>query len=236
MKAPKSYIFISLFLLSLLFSCSTLEKASRHGLTSGYYTYTSGKERARDVYLDVTEESMDVYSQSHGQPDMSPFRILKLNATDSLYEERMVFHKRSLDVDLTSILFKYRPPAYGIPAQVTSDFNFALYAGWRYDSYTVKTRKDPLGKSSYKVHDLGFDIGIFAGPGITQISPYTTQNIVPDEYSGLVIQAGLAAFIESSFASFGCAAGYDYLLNKDHNVWIYHKKPWVGFIVGIALN
>jgi hypothetical protein len=37
-------------------------------------------------------------------------------------------------------------------------------------------------------------------------------------------------------ASFGFAAGYDYLLSQDRKIWIYNNKPWVGFVVGIALN
>ena len=52
----------------------------------------------------------------------------------------------------------------------------------------------------------------------------------------MVIQGGFAGFIESNIASFGIAVGFDYLLSKDRQIWIYDGKPWIGFVVGIALN
>ena len=68
------------------------------------------------------------------------------------------------------------------------------------------------------------------------INPSTTNNKRIDEYSGMIIQTGIAGFLESNVASFGLSIGYDYLLNPDRKIWIYHNKQWVGFIVGIALN
>jgi hypothetical protein len=50
------------------------------------------------------------------------------------------------------------------------------------------------------------------------------------------MQAGLAGFVELNLASFGIALGFDYLMNPDRKVWIYQNKPWLGFMVGIALN
>ena len=49
-----------------------------------------------------------------------------------------------LKVDITTILFKYRPSVYELPPQLIYDFNVALYAGWRHDNYHIKVRKDPL--------------------------------------------------------------------------------------------
>jgi hypothetical protein len=86
------------------------------------------------------------------------------------------------------------------------------------------------------MRNRGFDFGVFAGPGTTLISPFTTQNKRADEYNGMIFQTGIAGFIESNIASFGLAVGYDYLLNPDRKIWIYTDKPWVGFVVGIALN
>jgi hypothetical protein len=52
----------------------------------------------------------------------------------------------------------------------------------------------------------------------------------------MVLQFGAVGFLESSIASFGIAAGYDYLLSPDRNVWIYSGKPCFGLIIGVALN
>jgi len=236
-RNSNTYFVITIWLIGLLTSCNTLEKASLHGLNSGYYKLKSDTIKAQGVYLDVTDEKIEVYHHIKRQPDKKQFLTIPLNTiTDSLIFNRMVFKKQSLDVDMTSILMKYRPSNYGLPAQLTTDLNIALYSGWRHDSYHITRKKDPLGKRYYKINNRGYDFGFFAGPGTTLISPFTTQNKKADEYSGMIIQTGIAGFIESNVASFGLAIGYDYLLNPDRKIWIYNNKPWVGFVVGIALN
>ena len=231
------YIVIAIWVIGVLASCNTLEKASLHGLNSGYYKLKFDTIRAQSVYLDVTDDKIDLYHHIKHQPDKKQFLTIPLNkTTDSLIFNRMVFKKQSLDVDITSILLKYRPSVYGLPAQLTTDLNMALYVGWRHDYFHLIGKKDPLDRSYAKVSNRGFDIGVFAGPGATLISPFTTQNKKSDEYSGMIIQTGIAGFIESNVASFGLAIGYDYLLNPDRKIWIYNNKPWVGFVVGIALN
>jgi hypothetical protein len=236
-KISCKYIVIAIWVIGVLASCNTLEKASLHGLNSGYYKLKSDTIRAQSVYLDVTDDKIDLYHHIKHQPDKKQFLTIPLNkTTDSLIFNRIVFKKQSLDVDITSILLKYRPSVYGLPAQLTSDLNFALYTGWRHDSYQIISKKDPLGKRYYKINNLGYDFGVFAGPGTASVSPFTTRNNRSDEYNGMIIQGGIAGFIELNVASFGFAVGYDYLLSQDRNIWIYNNKPWVGFIVGIALN
>ncbi|MBL0340683.1 MAG: hypothetical protein IPP71_07025 [Bacteroidetes bacterium] len=235
-RNSNTYFVITIWLIGLLTSCNTLEKASTHGLNSGYYKLKTENKNAQNVYLDVTNEQIDVYHHIKRQPDKKQFLTIPLNTTDSTVFSPMVFKKQSLDVDITSIILKYRPSVYGLPAQLTTDLNMALYVGWRYDYYHIMSKRDPLGRSYHKISNRGYDFGVFAGPGTTLISPFTTQNKRTDEYSGMIIQTGIAGFIESNVASFGIAIGYDYLLNPDRKIWIYNNKPWVGFVVGIALN
>lgn len=236
MKINNKSIIISLSVIGLLASCTTLEKASTHDFTSGYYKLKSENKVVRNVYLDVTDEKIDVYNHVNRQPDKKQFLTIPLKNKDNLILNQITFKKQSLDFDITSILLKYRPAVYGLPAQLTTDLNIALYAGWRHDSYQIMSKKDPLGNSYSKINNWGYDFGLFAGPGTTMISPFTTQNNRPDEYSAMIIQTGIAGFIELNMASFGFAVGYDYLLNPDRKIWIYNNKLWVGFIVGIALN
>ncbi|MFN0013356.1 MAG: hypothetical protein ACKVU2_02310 [Saprospiraceae bacterium] len=47
--------------------------------------------------------------------------------------DRYRFAKTSIDLDLTTILFKYRPAETDLPAQLNSQFNFAVYSGYRRD-------------------------------------------------------------------------------------------------------
>lgn len=236
MKSNSKYIIILVALIVFLTSCNTLEKASMHGFNNGYYKFESNQKSDQNVYVDATDEKIDVFHETKKQPDTKAFLTIPLKFSDSLLVNTMVFKKKSLDVDITAILLKYRPSVHGLPGQMTTDFNIALYAGWRHDSYKIVSRMDPLGKSQNKIISRGYDFGLFAGPGATLISPFTTQNNVTDEYSGMIIQTGIAGFLESNIASFGIAVGFDSLLNSDREVWIYNKKPWVGFIVGIALN
>ena len=236
MKPNYKYKMIFVALIIFFTSCNTLEKASMHGFNSGYYQLESKQKSNQNVYVAVADEKIDVYHQTKKQPDASAFLTISLKPSDSIKISPMVFKKESLDVDITAILLKYRPSVYGLPGQMTTDFNVALYAGWRHDSFKIVSRMDPLGKNHTKIDNWGYDFGFFAGPGTTLISPFTTQNEVIDEYSGMIIQSGIAGFIESNVASFGIALGFDSLLNSDRKVWIYNKKPWLGFIVGIALN
>lgn len=228
--------FLAIWVIGILTSCNTLEKSSMHGFNSGYYKMKSENEQTQNVYLDVNEEKIDVYTGIKNQPENKQQLSISIDNTDSLIIQPVLFKKQSLDIDVTSVLLKYRPSVSGLPAQLNTDLNMALYVGWRHDYYFVTRRKDPLNRNYTKINTRGYDIGFFTGPGTTMISPFTTRNQRSDEYSGMILQAGFAGFFESHIASFGIAVGYDYLLNSDRNIWIYHHKPWIGFIVGIALN
>lgn len=234
----RKYTFIFPFALaSIAFfaSCSTLDKASTHGFTNGYYQLNS-VEKKELVYADVTDEKIDVYNQSEEIPYKNIYLSIPLKGADSLQKIPLKFSKQSLDIDLTTILLKYRPSVYGLPPQLNTDLNFALYAGWRHDNFKFSNTSDPLGKHYPKITNLGYDFGLFAGPGTTLVSPFSTNNRTNNEYTGMIVQTGIAAFLESNTASFGLAVGLDYLLNKDREIWIYNNKPWVGFIVGVAIN
>lgn len=226
---------ISLFIF-IFFSCKTVEKASTHGLLSGYYKLKHENRSVQDVYLDINDQRISVFDHSHRRLNKKDQSIIFLDASDSAQIKNMLFKKQSLDIDITSILLKYRPSISGLPAQLNTDLNIALYAGWRHDRYNVTRGKDPLGKRYSKISSMGYDVGFFAGTGTTMINAFTTNNKRIDEYSGMILQAGFAGFLESEVASFGLSIGYDLLLSPDHKIWIYNQKPWIGFIVGIALN
>jgi len=227
-----SLVFYSM---NFLVSCSTLDKASTHGFNSGYYMLDSGAQK-KSMYVDVTEEKIDVYPLTNDQPDKTKQLSIPYENPDSFLSRPLKFKKQSLDIDITTILLKYRPGIEGMPDQLTSDLNLAMYLGWRHDRYTLKSKRDPLGKSTTKISTFGYDIGIFGGPGTSPINPFTTNNKTANEYNGMIFQTGIAAFLESEMASFGFATGFDYLLNNDSKIWIYNGKPWIGFVVGIDLN
>ncbi|MEY3369218.1 MAG: hypothetical protein RI973_2373 [Bacteroidota bacterium] len=230
------YNFLFLFAVALSTSCSTIDKASSHGFTSGYYKLGAEKKQEK-VYVDISDEMIDVYHQSDNRlTDEDKFLSIPVNAPDGPLASPLKFKRQSLDIDITTILLKYRPAVPGSPPQLNTDLNFALYAGWRHDSYKITGSRSPLGKGQHHITNLGFDLGFFTGAGATPVNPFTTNNRTGHDYSGMIVQMGIAGFFESSMASFGVAAGFDHLLNRDREIWIYNKKPWVGFVVGVALN
>ena len=235
MRKLLSIWFIGMIALPAFHSCSTLEKASLHGLTSDHYIMDHEGKRQK-VYADVSDEAIDIHRMDGKQPDRATYRSVPLKVYDSILTVPLTLRKQSLDIDITTILMKYRPSIQGLPSQLTTDINVALYAGWRHDRYRIVNRTDPLGRQYHKVQNFGYDLGLFMGPGATQISPFTTNNATASEYSGMIIQTGFAGFLESDWASFGLAIGIDHLMNRDRKIWIYNGKPWIGFIVGIALN
>jgi hypothetical protein len=216
--------------------CTLFEQTSRHGFLNGYYHFKSDSGVMKKVYLDIAEDSITVYPVMHKSIAETPdFGISLLpSGTFKNYPEKFI--KKSLDIDITTILFKYRPGRNGLPAQLTTDFNAAMYAGWRHDNYHLKSIPKPTREIHYETVGRGFDIGFVAGPGTTLVGPFSTKEVVVNEYNGMIIQYGIAGFVESSVASFGIAAGFDYLLSRDRKYWIYNKQPWVGFVVGVALN
>ncbi len=236
MKRYEIFVFPVAIAIALLSSaCSMIEKASLHGFNSGYYTMNY-EGKVQKVYVDMKEDSIDVYHQTGTTPYTVKFLSIPSRPADSPLKTPLVFGKQSLDIDITSVLLKYRPSVNGLPPQLTSEFNAALYAGWRHDRYKIVTETDPLGKMYNRTNRHGYDLGVFAGPGVTLISPFSTNYLSADEYSGMTIQTGIAGFLETDMASFGLVVGFDYLLNRDRDIWIYQNKPWIGFMVGIALN
>lgn len=220
----------------VFFSCSVLEKASLHGLGNGRYTLKSGRGKCTKVYADVADERISLHRLQGSRPDSLPFLSLPLMPGKFPDTTRTVLRRQSLDIDLTSVLFKYRPSVYGLPPQLSNEFNLALYAGWRFDYFRYRSKKDALGRHQPNLSGRGFDVGVFAGPGTTLVSPFSTRGHRADEYNGMIMQTGAAAFFELSMASFGLAAGTDFLTGPDRRNWIYQNRLWLGFVVGIALN
>jgi hypothetical protein len=216
--------------------CTVFERSSMHGFESGFYHFKSDSGKVQKIYLDIEDDSITAYPTTNKTIDKTPVFGISLLPAETLGDHPEKFGKRSIDIDITTILFKYRPGKNGLPAQLTTDFNAAMFVGWRHDNYLLESMENPLRHDHYEAVNRGFDVGVFAGPGTTPISPFSTKEMVLNEYSGMIIQYGIAGFVESSVASFGIAAGFDYLLSPDRKVWIYNKKPWIGFVVGIALN
>ncbi|MFN9972454.1 MAG: hypothetical protein ACK58T_21450, partial [Phycisphaerae bacterium] len=102
------------------------------------------------MYADVLEDQIDLYPRIGQQLDRNPLLTITLRPSDTLPAAPIKLRKSSLDIDITTILLKYRPAVSGLQPQLTTDFNLAMYAGWRRDIYTIRQFTDPLGRSFCK--------------------------------------------------------------------------------------
>jgi len=234
------YLFTCLiaFLALLLPGCAPLETIATHSFGSGYFKYVPAKGESSKVYADVYDDSVAVYSlkaPDYKIPDTESVvctKISNINKSDFLYGSR--FTKTSIDFDLATVGVKLRPSYSGVPAQLNSNVNAALYVGARKDIYMVRSHKSALNKTNSFIRQFGYDAGFFAGLGITPVNPTVTKDNTSNEYDGVVFQKGIAAFVTLDHVSVGIAMGFDNLMGADSKTWIYNNKPWIGLILGIA--
>ncbi|HMW39233.1 MAG: hypothetical protein K1X68_05700 [Saprospiraceae bacterium] len=216
-------------------SCRVLENASRHDFHSGYYRLKDNGTKLK-TYVQVDQDQISIFSINQGR--ISEKSIMDIQTHDDKFElnPNLQFDRTGLDVDLTSILMKYRMARQGRPAQISTDLNLAIYAGWRKDRFGISSVKSPIHRNTLGFYHWGVDAGPFIGLGTTSVNSFSTLGRVLEEYGGLSLQGGVALFAETSFASFGLSIGIDHLTGRDRNEWIYQNKPWLGFVVGVALN
>jgi hypothetical protein len=237
MKAKNSLLLI--FVTLLLSSCVPVEKFERHDFTSGYYELKTQGNEPTLVYTEVEGDSLDVYSVlKEGKNEFPDINSLKKIAIDKIqtgsYFYRSCFVKNSVDFDLTSVILKYRPPVAGVPNQLNSNVNAAIYVGFRKDYYKAVPYKSPLKEERSFIRQIGFDAGIFGGIGLTFMSPTNTENNITQEYDGMVFQKGVAGFVTFDNMSVGVTIGFDNLLDKNKTCWIYNQKPYIGLVIGIS--
>lgn len=145
------------------------------------------------------------------------------------------FVKPSFDIDVLVVVFKYRPGLASIPSQLTTDFNGNLFLGYRRDWYTVVDSRTPFGRTR-KIRQKALSIGGFAGIGTTFVSPWTTNQQTTDEYNGFIFTKGLSAMLGVKALTVGIGVGWDNLVDRDTDIWVYQFKPWYGLTLSLNLN
>jgi hypothetical protein len=237
MKISKIPVLLLIVLLS--YSCVSIERIARHDFNSNYFKLKTEGNEPRSIYADVSGDSITIYpvifEGNLKQPDTNhpvSFNLMNVKTGDNF--SRSTFVYKSVDIDLSTILFKYRPEKQGVPGQLNFNLNGAIYTGIRRDFYRITPYKSPLKVETSYINHIGFDAGFFAGIGTTAVNPTVTLNKIDQEYDGLVFQKGIAAFITFGNFSVGLACGFDNLLDKNKSVWIYNQKPYLGIVIGIA--
>jgi hypothetical protein len=223
----------------LSYSCSGLRHAGSHGLQDGYYSLKTDTAAARPVYARITDEQMALHLRvtRKGPPAAQPFfeTATGERSTDS-FTHSFTLVKQTIDLDLGTVLFKYRFARRAVPNQLNSQLNFALYSGYRKDYYRFRAERTPLRTYRHTVRHFEFDIGVFAGLGATPVNPTVTNGLVAEEYDGIVWQKGVAFFIGSNSFTAGVGIGTDALLDRNRRRWLYQERPWLGVMIGLNLG
>lgn len=231
-------LFIPVLIIIFSSGCATVKTISRHDFDSGFYTLKKDGEAPRRIYADVREDSLSVYNVIIEGGKESPAASAHIGTKISEIKSGSYFYKNSyvqnsIDVDLSTVLMKLRPPQKNVPVQLSYNLNAALYMGWRKDFYKFIPYKSPFKKETSFIRQIGFDAGLFAGIGMTAMNPWVTEGKISIEYDGIVFQKGIAGFLTIDRMSVGISLGFDNLLDSNKKNWIYNQKPYIGLMIGI---
>ncbi|HMJ69218.1 MAG TPA: hypothetical protein VK508_09995 [Cyclobacteriaceae bacterium] len=217
------YLGLSLIVLAC-YGCSSVRNSHKYELSDGKYSFRQPGEEFRRVWAYVKDDSVSLFADEKGSQPIVP----------QIFKDEY-FIKRSFDVDVIAVPFKYRPASVNLPRQLTTDFNGNIFLGYRIDRFRLIHKNTPIGiKRIYKHRALS--VGGFGGLGTAAITPWTTNNMMTDEYTGFVLSRGLAVMVGLNNLTFGVGVGWDNLTDRDRAIWIYQDKAWYGLTIGLNLN
>lgn len=209
---------LGLLTLITLAGCAGLGK---YQLKNDYYEFHQPGQPSTKVFVRVKQDSIEVTKLDE--------------STQVVGGQDEYFIKKSFDIDVMTVLFKYRPSSMGFPRQINSSFNGNLYVGYRIDRFWLDYKNTPAGLVKELKHSA-ITVGGFGGIGTAFISPWSTNYQTTDEYDGVVLTRGLAVMVGFNRLTVGLGVGWDNLTDRDKNIWIYQNKPWYGLTLGLNIN
>ncbi|KAA5532165.1 hypothetical protein F0919_15300 [Taibaiella lutea] len=220
--------------------CGIAKPGAKYQFSDGYYS-SRGIENVRKVYIYNQDSTIKVYPVTNAgkqrNVDTTRHHVLMYGQVEPHnIKKEPVFTKGSFDIDFLTIPIKYRFPSDGFVRQLNANLNGGLYLGYRKDFYILRYNVSPIGVSTRSTTHLGFSAGGYIGFGNTFISQYVTRGSVQSEYDGLVFNRGFAAIVALNRFTAGLAIGWDRLLDRNNEYWIYNNKSWVGIVLGLNLN
>lgn len=228
---------VGIFSFLLMQSCQTMRSSAKFGFNEGYYKSRIYHKKLKTVYVVPGEDSIRVYTKKALQKaTVDPEQSLKLAfPADSKPDSFTVyyFRKNSLDIDLATVILRYRPALAETPHQFSpAPFNWSAFFGYRTDLYKLNYKQTPLRNYKRDITHYGFSAGMFTGVGSTGIHNGVTRGNVPVGYDAPVLLTGFAAFFGIERFTYGFSSGYDFLLDRNRRHWIYQGKPWLGLSIG----
>jgi hypothetical protein len=219
-----------------------LRKTSLQDIPEGRYIIPSAANKSFLQSSDsINKESLRYVYLFH-ENDSVVFRINSGSKTGGIIyplnnmQTKILLLKTSIDFDVFTTPFKYRPAANGVPPQFNSNFNGSFYFGYLIDRYQVSVKEIYPGIKREKFSKTGLGAGVFIGAGSAFINPKFMNNTIDYEYDALAIDYGAALLFGIRNISTGVSVGFDFLTDKNRKNWVYRHKPWVGIFIGINLN
>ncbi len=205
----------------LLNSCQVLDHTTKQELSDSYYTKIEGTEKSK-VYVDINNDLINIYPLNHDlEVDTTKdFESYQLESASETHVNFILQHS-SFDLDFMTIPLKYRFSTKDLPAQLNTDLNGGLFIGFRTDRYHINYSKNPLGKSIRNINHWAYSVGLYTGLGNTQMTPTNTNDQIQQEYDGVVWSKGIVGIIGFNRFTMGITLGFDQLLDKNRNLWIY---------------
>jgi len=218
----------------LISACSIIQSGNKESFAEGrYFIKEKGKQ---NVFINMQEDTVKVYYMNKKKEVVSP----KTEKIYPQYSKKQLagtkLYISSFDVDFLTLVLKLRPATSGMEAQMNTNLNGVLYFGRRVDAYSLKYQSNPLKDYNRQIKHYGFSMGGFVGLGGSTIGPNTTNNQLSYEYDGVILNKGIAAIIAIDNFTLGFSLGFDTLLDKNKNLWIYQNKPNIGLAVGMNLK
>ncbi|HEY1869539.1 MAG TPA: hypothetical protein VGG71_00705, partial [Chitinophagaceae bacterium] len=201
----------AIVIISMACGCSVLNNNSaKYNFADGYYYSRLNTNKTGRYYVVTDGDSIKVYPSVNRQTVDTVKSITFLFPPHEKPSEfsNYTFKTQTFDMDVLTILFKYRPSVEGFPSQLNANFNGAFYAGYRDDIYKLSYKQTPLHTQHRNIAHYAYSIGGFAGLGTARIDEYVTLNHINYEYDGAVFTAGCAAILGLNKLNFGITGGF----------------------------
>ena len=223
-----------LLILLCFSSCGILSTSTKYDLKDNNYKLKGAKH---GYYVEIEEDTINLYEYclQHADPCQPATKYPSQLAAQQEPLTKAVLYRNSLDIDVLTMPFKYRPRIGDFPNQLNTSFNGAFYIGYRTDRYSLSYEPVPLKEYKRAERHYGYSIGAFSGIGSTFMNPWVTQYNIASEYDGFVWLNGIAGIVAIQNLNFVIGIGVDLLLDYNKTVWIYQGKPWVGAAIGLNL-
>ncbi|MDB5278044.1 MAG: hypothetical protein JWR61_2999 [Ferruginibacter sp.] len=225
--------------LMLFTSCEVLNNSSKYNFIDGYYKSKIQSKKPVKYYVVAASDSIKVYPAHPGTKKIDTVGTITIffpPVEKATSFKAVSFRTETFDLDVFTILFKYRRAVRQFPNQLTTGFNGALFTGYRTDVYKLSYKENPLNLSKRDIAHYGFSVGGFAGLGTARMDEYVTLNRINYQYDAAVVTTGLAAEFGINKINFGLTYGFDFLTDRNKQVWINNGKPWLGISIGLNIN